>query len=218
MTARSNEATAAPVAGATSGVATAPPAVPAASGGETQTPPATATLTPSVTEGQQQTLARGPGGRFLAKPSPVVNVTPGDGSDAAASLTRARFKRGRPGKGDPRYKPRALNPPAEVITPAVFQSKVDYRGTAVLTVHSVTGLAETVFGPEWHPTENEDTALCDATEAYFRAKNIPDIPPGWMLLFVTLGYVTPRLNSENTARKLSTWKMKVVNAFRKKTT
>jgi hypothetical protein len=122
----------------------------------------------------------------------------------ASPLLEAPKRRGRP----PGSKTRRLNPdaPQDIPGPRVAQSHVitqaDYRTMATLTVRTTTGLLAQVFGPEWVPTEPEDTALIDASENYFRAKGIPDIPPGWILFFVVSTYALPRLNSPNMREKL----------------
>jgi hypothetical protein len=79
-----------------------------------------------------------------------------------------------------------------------------------MSVHMVTGALEQFGGVHWKPTEGEDKMLCDATHAYFVAKDIPDIPPGWMLFLVVMAYATPRLNHPDTIEKIARIKGKIL--------
>jgi hypothetical protein len=85
-----------------------------------------------------------------------------------------------------------------------------YRDTAEMTVNMVTGALEQFGGEHWKPGEGEDKSLKDATHAYFVAKDIPDIPPGWMLFLVVMAYATPRLNHEKTRAQIANIKAKIL--------
>lgn len=133
----------------------------------------------------------------------IVDVRPDLGQLPPGASPGAAPKRGR---GRPAgSKTRRLNPDAPQDIPGPRPTVItaaDYRGMAMMTVRTTTGLATQVLGPEWQPTEAEDGALVDATENYFRAKGIPDIPPGWILFFVCCTYALPRLNSPTMREKL----------------
>jgi hypothetical protein len=98
----------------------------------------------------------------------------------------------------------AIDSRGEVVKPRNF------RAMAVTTVNAVTGACEQFGGEIWKPSESEQRNLWDATEVYFREKNIPDIPPGWMLFLVVMAYATPRLNHPETQAKLARLRDKVL--------
>jgi hypothetical protein len=123
-----------------------------------------------------------------------------------------------------RSKPREFNPSepqAQVPLdprdggPMHRQSKVvDYHAMGVMCVDVVTGVAQQLGGAEWRPSTDEYTNLTNATETYLRAKEFPDIPPGWVLCFVVCGYALPRLNSPTMREKLGRVGDKIKGAFR----
>jgi hypothetical protein len=123
----------------------------------------------------------------------------------------ARARRGRPPKPG---SSRRINPDPDapaIATPTHHEEKIKrYRQTAEMSVHMVTGALEQFGGEHWKPSEGEDKMLCDATHAYFVAKDIPDIPPGWMLFLVVMAYATPRLNHEKTQQQIANIKAKIL--------
>jgi hypothetical protein len=122
-----------------------------------------------------------------------------------------------------RSKPREFNPgsePAPAIDPRdggpmTRQSKVvDYHAMGVMCVDVVTAVAQQVGGEEWRPQVDEYKNLVNATETYLRAKEFPDLPPGWILCFVVCGYALPRLNAPTTREKLGRVGDKIKGFFR----
>jgi hypothetical protein len=142
---------------------------------------------------------------------------------ARAGVTSpAKRGRGRPPTHG-RYA-RKLNPepdkPATLPAPPLETERItrrDFRATATVAVGCATGMAVQFGGEIWTPQEQENKQLIDATEAYFRAYDIPDIPPGWMLAIVVFAYAAPRLNHETTRAKLARVKEKLLGAFKRKT-
>jgi len=167
------------------------------------------TLTPP--NGSEQHTS--PSGNGAGEAQPVDPLQP-----LLQDLTRPTGQRGRGRPPGSKNRRTAENPepPGERKVLGEFKPKVDYDGMALLTVHTVVGVSVQLMGPEWNTSPEEDTNLCNATAAYFRAKQFPDIPPGWMLMFVVAAYVVPRLNHPNTKAKLARGRDKALNLFRRK--
>ena len=76
-----------------------------------------------------------------------------------------------------------------------------YKETAAMLVGTTLGACVMIGGPEFAPTPEENKFLNDATYEYLKAKGLPDLPPGWVLLGAITLYVGPRLmNPEVQAR------------------
>lgn len=143
-----------------------------------------------------------------ASGAPVIDPPPAEPA-ASAESTRPR------GRGRP---PGSTNKKASFadLTPAV-----DFTALAGSLVDMSTGTAATVLGPEWQPRSPEERQLLVThLAAYLKAKDVKDIPPGWMLVIVLGAYSLPRLSQPATKEKLRfgwTWlKIKVIPFFRRK--
>jgi hypothetical protein len=141
-----------------------------------------------------------------------------------------RRKRGRPSNADraaglappkkgsaPSERVRRVNPSpdADASAPgapgapqATPKAPTDYKGMAQICVTVTTSGLVQVFGQEWLPSSEENTALTDATAAYLKSINMTDIPPGWMLLLVVSMYALPRVTAPGFAAKFGLSKPK----------
>ena len=102
-------------------------------------------------------------------------------------------------------------PPRPVETPPV-----DYAALSMMVFGTTTSIACAFFGPEWQPRSKEEAdMMLKGWENYLRAKNVPDLPPGIMLLALYLVYSGPRLREPNTMNKLKMIWGGVAGWFRK---
>lgn len=168
-----------------------------------------ATVTPTALS--QQPQAPDAPGRPVNDAGNAQGHSPGNGAASPGGDPGAPY--GRRADGTPRAKPGAkpgtrqvrhrFNPEApdlsgvtRTVAPPVDDAK--YRELAAMCVTTCTGACE-MLGPElWPPTKEEERKfLIDATAQYFKAKGIPDLPPGWVLLGAICVYVLPRVSSQN---------------------
>ena len=85
----------------------------------------------------------------------------------------------------------------------VVAASQNFRGMAEMTFGLATGMLTTIFGPEWQPANPEEKeGVVKPLEDYFRVKQIPDLPPGWVLVIAVLAYSAPRLHHPNTRNKI----------------
>jgi hypothetical protein len=70
---------------------------------------------------------------------------------------------------------------------------VDYENLGGLAAHYWFTSGEVVFGEEWRPIDDEKRQIPAAFTAYFRAKEIGDIPPGVALVLALSMYTTARI-------------------------
>lgn len=136
--------------------------------------------------------------------APVIDNTP-------ASETAEKRGRGRPPGSKSKGKPDFSD-----LTP-----QVDFTTLAGNLVDMTTATAASIIGPEWHPRSPEERQMLIANLAnYLKAKDVKDIPPGWMLVFVVGAYSMPRFSQPATKEKLKfgwTWvKIKFLPFFRRK--
>lgn len=79
-------------------------------------------------------------------------------------------------------------------------------GAAIATIDFATQTAAGLWGEKWRPkTDAEREALIDAWARWYQARGVRDIPPGMLVLLVTGGYVSARLDEparERIAGKL----------------
>lgn len=142
-----------------------------------------------------------------------VNQTPptnGPGSrtgdaalDPSAPLGRKPDGTPKRGRGRPRKEwNRNPDPPGEIPS-APLHSRVlaspdndrRYKAMAKMAVQTSNGALISLLGDEWRFKDGEETLLTDATYEYFKAIQMPDLPPGWVLVAVVCGYALPRVMS-----------------------
>ena len=119
-------------------------------------------------------------------------------------------KRGRP-KGSTKQA-RALNPAPPGETPNVQRAAdpapsapFDYNELAAPLTNTFFSLCVGIFGDEWKPAVSEAENIQNALARYLRAKNMPDLPPGWILAIAVSGYAAPRFTRPQTQAKISSW-------------
>ena len=157
---------------------------------------------------------------------PIIDISSGAQPQTIGGLPRAEYMRQyrarqRAAGNKPPRVPRNLNPPepgelkARDGGPMQRQSKpVDYHAMALMCVGTVTGVCEQFGGAEWRPSDDEHKTLTNSTETYLRAKEFPDLPPGWVLTFVVCAYALPRLNSPTMRERLGRVGDKIKGALR----
>ncbi len=79
-----------------------------------------------------------------------------------------------------------------------------------------TGAACVTLGPEWKAkSEEEKNFVCSPLEAYLRAKEISDIPPGVLLAFAVAAYSATRIQEPSTMGKIKLGWQWLKNKFSK---
>jgi hypothetical protein len=84
-----------------------------------------------------------------------------------------------------------------------------------------TGVLATTLGPEWLPRDmngekgGERQTVTVPLEIYFRSKEMPDLPPGVVLLLALAMYGAPRLRAPDTSSKLKRVFLWVRSRFKK---
>jgi hypothetical protein len=143
----------------------------------------------------------------------------------AGSKTRARHKG--------RFTSSASTVPPGLDTGAVplddTAPQVDYNEMAGMVVDMTTNIMATLVGPEWKPgtliapsgaTFSEKLMLQKPLAKYLESKEVPDLPPGFLLLAAIGIYSSSRFREPNTREKLGgiiRWtKGKVAGFFRRK--
>lgn len=92
----------------------------------------------------------------------------------------------------------------------------DYRQAGRTAAHSMFAVSQLLGGEEWRPIideklgVNEPQNLEDAFAAYFEAKGIVDIPPGWGLVIAIVGYSAPRFYMPKTQSRMQRLKEKLI--------
>lgn len=94
--------------------------------------------------------------------------------------------------------PLAPPPPPLAAPPAPDE----YHLAAQAACRALYALGMLLGGDEWMPEGDEHTNLVNAAEAYFRAKQFKDVPPGLALTIAVAGYVAPRLSKPKTLSRL----------------
>lgn len=115
-------------------------------------------------------------------------------------------------RGRPAGSTRTINPPLPgAKSPLMVADK--FRPAAESTVLMMEAAAVGLISDEWKFRDDaEKNMLIDATEKYFRSANIPDIPPGLMLIAMFALYAAPRLSMPQTQQKISRIKGKFTRA------
>lgn len=91
-------------------------------------------------------------------------------------------------------------PPNLVPLPSAV---VNYEASAKMLFGMSAGLLSQVLGPEWKPSSNdEETMMVGAIKTYLESVQLPDIPPGYMLLLCVAAYSAPRLTQPSTKSRL----------------
>lgn len=107
---------------------------------------------------------------------------------------------------------------SDVLGQTAQATGTDYGVLASLFFDTGTGVATTIFGPEWQPRNPEEKAMVTGPLAvYLKSRGMTDLPPGVVLSIVCLAYSAPRLQAPSTKQKLGLWWMWVKSKiFRKK--
>lgn len=167
------------------------------------------TATPAAVESPIQPVDSTPAAAESQTIEPINQSAPVDSPPVAPlsgpEVIPVKRGRGRPPGGS---KPRQLNPRVPgTVDPAAGPDR--YREAATGAVLFTEGVAVGLISDEWKfRDESEKNMLIDATEKYFRSANIPDIPPGFMLIAVMGMYALPRLQMPKTQQKISGIKAK----------
>lgn len=109
-------------------------------------------------------------------------------------------------------RPRAMNPapPGEPATGGALDADIAYRQMGIMSAGLFIAAGVGVFGDEWKPDQPEEQhGLEIAATAYFKAKGIGELSPGWVLLGAVAAYSIPRLQRPATAEKLDRWTAKL---------
>lgn len=106
---------------------------------------------------------------------------------------------------------------------------VDYDEMAGMVVDMTTNIAAAMIGPEWKPrmlqapngaSFSERLVLTKPLAKYLESKEVPDLPPGFLLLAAVAIYSSSRFREPNTREKLGgifRWaKGKVAGFFKRK--
>lgn len=97
---------------------------------------------------------------------------------------------------------------------------VDYKLMAETTFDISISVAASALGPEWSPKdEQERQMVCVPMAAYFKSKQMKDLPPNLALALVVTAYAAPRFREPSTAGKMRlfwAWCKEQVNRFRSK--
>lgn len=149
---------------------------------------------------------------------PGTEGLPGSGTPAPSGTGSPEVKRGRgrpPGsKSKTNKAPEAnakpdfsdVNGPA--AQPKAEVKPVNYEAMAAMSFGMAAGAMANIFGPEWlprppqpgQPGEKEMMEMGIAN--WMRASEMPDIPPGMMLLLLVGMYAAPRFAVPNTKDKV----------------
>jgi len=84
---------------------------------------------------------------------------------------------------------------------------INFEAPATMTFDMSVGILARLFGPEWNPANAEERKqMIEGIRLYYQSINLPDIPPGYMLVILVAAYSAPRLAQPQTKDKLSrTW-------------
>jgi hypothetical protein len=93
-------------------------------------------------------------------------------------------------------------PAAAAQTAPLPPAPDEYHLAAQAACRALYALGMLLGGDEWMPEGDEHTNLVNAAEAYFRAKQFKDVPPGLALTIAVAGYVAPRLSKPKTLSRL----------------
>jgi len=103
----------------------------------------------------------------------------------------------------------AITAPTEAVpdfsdlAPAPAEAPPDYDLLAAMVFDTSTGALTLLLGPEWQPqNEQERTQMVGALKRYLEAKQVKDIPPGYLLALVVLIYSAPRFHQPETKKRL----------------
>lgn len=91
-------------------------------------------------------------------------------------------------------------PVAAVVAASV---KADNLPVAKQIVNVGINLSVRFFGDEWKPVDKDEAMnVAFAFRDYFDARGVPQMPPEVVLLLAISAYAAPRLNHDNTRKKL----------------
>lgn len=198
------------------------PEAPAIEPGENTTPDALPGLTLDEITGMH--------GDAMAGFDPAIHALDADGNPRKKKDGSFASKRGRKpgqreaaqrentrpnstGKLPPKTAPDSGTIPGDISS----APDVDYKAIAQAAVGTTLGIAVMTFGDEWRPKDKaEYSGLCDATESYFKAKGVQDLPPGWLLLATVTAYSLPRLTAPTTKSRIMAGWLRIKGFFAKK--
>lgn len=143
---------------------------------------------------------------FVVPPPPGAAGEPRRGRGRPRMTAEEKAAR----RAQDRYNLNSGDPEKSTLDHRAFaaQSNDDrYRANAKMAVSVTTGGLETAI-PGWTPCEDSERAFLEnATYEYFKAKQIPDLPPGWVLCFALTMYALPRIqNNEWLIAKLASFR------------
>ena len=100
-------------------------------------------------------------------------------------------------------------PGAAVATlPAAPAPPDEYHLAAQAACRALYALGMLIGGQdEWMPSDDEHANMVNAAEAYFRAKQFKDVPPGLALAIAVAGYVAPRLSKPKTLGRIERFRL-----------
>jgi hypothetical protein len=97
-------------------------------------------------------------------------------------------------------------PPLVPLAPKKITRPADYENLGNMAASLWFSGGETIFGDEWRPNPAESDGVPKAFTAYFRAKEIGDIPPGVALCLALGTYSVARITRPTVkARFVQGW-------------
>jgi hypothetical protein len=175
---------------------------------EAQQPPVFPEPPPPKKKTGRPALPRDEKGRIIrdpAKPANMHNVRDDKGHFIPRPPPKADFS-DILGQGEP-----------QAAQPAFNGELVDYTKLAEITFSLSTGMLSGVFGPEWQPeNEEERKFVVQPLAAYYRSKEVKDLPPGVLLAVVVSAYGIRRLPKPGTSTKLKLWWVWLTSKFKRK--
>lgn len=141
---------------------------------------------------------------------PAGNTNPPPLPGATAPNSQTPPPEGKRGRGRPpgSKNKRPGDPSFSDLPPPQPEKPVDYKAMSLMIFKITTGTMAQVFGPEWLPRQpppgmpGEEEMIVEAGAEYMKTKNMPDIPPGVLLLLLCAGYAAPRFHAPSTKEKV----------------
>ncbi len=154
-----------------------------------------------------------------------ANPPPSQGSNPEA-VKRGRGRppgsKSKPKTPEANAKPDFSDVDGTPTTPKAEVKPINYDAMAKMVFGMSAGTLANVFGPEWLPRPpqpgqpGEEEMMIGAIAAYMRASEMPDIPPGIMLVLVCGMYAAPRFAAPNTKEKVKGMWMWIKSKFARK--
>jgi hypothetical protein len=161
-----------------------------------QPPPESAPAPQSVDLFSEDELTGIPLGTAPGSPADSEGLLPGE-TDAQRKIRLGKKPTGRP------LGSKNTKQPDKANFSDVVAASQNFRGMAEMTFGLATGMLSNIFGPEWQPANpDEKEGVVKPLEEYFRVKQMPDLPPGWLVVIACMAYSAPRLHHPNTRAKI----------------